>query len=84
MNESRTQNPREEDQPCEVICPFCLLTQALSKAKKKHSAFFDHLLNAHIELLQAFKSVVDEQISSLEKKRESGKVSKKATKIKVE
>ena len=84
MNENRTQNPHEEAKTHEVTCPFCLLMKSAAKTRKKHSAFFDHLMNAQIELLQAFKSVVDEQISSLEKKKESMADAKKATKIEVE
>jgi hypothetical protein len=84
MEESRTQTPPDEDKHDEMACPFCLLMNTFAKSKRKHSAFFHHLTNAQIELLHAFKSVIDQQISSLEDKKNSGVDAKRATKIEVE
>lgn len=84
MEESRTQTPPEEDKFHEMPCPFCLLMKTVSKTTGKHSAFFNHLMNARIELLQAFKSVIDQRISCLEERKKRMADTKKATKIKVE
>jgi len=84
MEESRAHATPDEDKHDEMACPFCLLMNALSKTKRKHSAFFHHLTNAQIELLQAFKSVIDQQISDLEDKKKNMADTKKATKIEVE
>lgn len=84
MDETRTQNPHDQESAQETACPFCLLMKTVSKTRKKHSGFFNHLMNAQIELLQAFKSVIDQQISSLEEKRESAAEGKKSTRIEVE
>jgi len=78
------QNEHDQDKCHEVACPFCLLMKTAAKSRKKHSAFFNHLMNAQIELLQAFKSVIDDQISSLEKKKDRMADTRKATKIRVE
>jgi hypothetical protein len=84
MEESRAQTPPEEEKHHEMACPFCLLMNTLAKTKKKHSAFFQHLANAQIEVLHAFKSVIDQQIACLEDKKEAMTDTKKATKIEVE
>jgi hypothetical protein len=84
MEENRAPMPPDDKKSHEIACPFCLLTKTVAKTRKRHSAFFNHLMNAQIELLQAFKSVIDEQISSLEKKKEGMTDAKKATKIKVD
>jgi hypothetical protein len=84
MKESRTQTPPDEDELHEMACPFRLLMKTVSKTTRKHSAFFNHLMNAQIELLQAFKSVIDQQISCLEDKKKNMGDTKKATKIEVE
>ena len=84
MDETKTQNEHDDDNSHEMTCPICLLMKTLSATRKKHSAFFDHLMNAQIELLQAFKSVIDQQISCLEEKKSRTVEGKKATKISVE
>ena len=84
MDETRTQNPHDQESAQETACPFCLLMKTVSNTRKKHSGFFNHLMNAQIELLQAFKSVIDQQISCLEEKKSRTVEGKKATKISVE
>jgi hypothetical protein len=84
MEESTTQTPRDEDKHEEMACPFCLLMNTFAESKRKHRAFFQHLTNAQIELLQAFKSVIDQQITCLEDKKKGMAVTKKPTKIEVE
>jgi hypothetical protein len=46
--------------------------------KEQHGDFFSHLRKARIEVLRAFRTLIDERISSLEKQK------KKVTKVKVE
>jgi hypothetical protein len=84
MDESRTHKDHDEETSREPACPICLLMKAVTATRKKHGAFFDHLMNAQIEVLQAFKSVIDQQISCLEEKKSRGEEGKKATKIPVE
>ena len=59
-------------------CPFCLSSRMMKEAKDQYSGFFTHLRQARIEVLRAFRTLIDERISSLEENK------KKATKIQVE
>lgn len=59
-------------------CPFCLSSRLLAEAKEQYSGFFTHLGKARLEVLRAFRTLIDERISSLEKEK------KKVTKVKVE
>jgi hypothetical protein len=65
-----------------VLCPVGRFFLDLQKASGKKSEFFDHLTRSRLEFLKAIRSVVDEKIEGLEKKRSKDK--KKVTKIKVE
>jgi len=49
----------------------------------KKSSFIDHMTQSRIEVLKGIRSLVDDRVNSLEKGL-SGKVIKKATKIKVD
>jgi len=59
-------------------CPFCLTSRMMEGAKAEYSGFFTHLRNARIEVLRGFRTLIDERISALEKRK------KKVTKVKVE
>ena len=59
-------------------CPFCLSSRIMNEAKEQYSGFFTHLRQARIEFLKAFRTLIDERISILEKPK------KKVTKVKVE
>jgi hypothetical protein len=59
-------------------CPFCLSSRMIDQAKDQYSGFFTHLRKARIEVLRAFRTLIDERISSLEESK------KKVTKVKVE
>lgn len=59
-------------------CPFCLSNRMIEEAKEQYSGFFSHLRKARVEVLRAFRTLIDERISSLEENR------KKVTKVKVE
>ena len=50
----------------------------LEEAKEQYSGFFSHLRSARIQVLKAFRTLIDERISSLEENK------KKVTKVKVE
>ena len=63
----------------EVICPLCLFMRSLSEKQKQYQQFFEHLNKAKIEVLEAFKSLIEERIEEIEKKRK-----KKVEKIEVE
>ena len=79
IREEKYESPRSEGEGC----LFCSLFSTVRSAKEKHSPFFNHMYNARIEVLQAFKSLIERQISSLEKRKGSAE-GKKATKIAVE
>jgi len=63
----------------ETFCPFCLFMRCISLKQKKYEKFFDHLRKAKIEVLEAFKSLIEERIAEIEKGKK-----KKAEKIEVE
>ena len=80
MNESsHNDEPRSDGDNC-LLCSFL---KAVGSAREKHGAFYNHMYNARIEMLQAFRSLIDQRISSLEK-RKSSTGARKATKIEVE
>jgi uncharacterized protein Veg len=54
----------------------------MEKTYGKKSTFFTHLHQSQIELLKAIRSLVDDRIGELEKKKEGGR--KKTTRIEVE
>lgn len=65
-------------------CPFCMLTEAWECARKRHGSFFHHLGNAEMELLKAFRSLIDWRISSIESRSQEGDERHRATRIEVE
>ncbi len=73
----------DEPQAESMNCLFCSLIKTVKDAKEKQGAFYTHMYNARIEILQAFRSLIDQRISNLEKRKE-GSEGKKATKIVVE
>jgi len=74
--------PKEKENPETMGCPVARFFAEMEKAYGKKSTFFTHLHQSRIELLKAIRSLVDERIGELEKKKEGGR--KKATKIEVE
>lgn len=76
---SHNDEPRSEDQGC----LFCSFLDSVRSAKAKHGGFYTHMYNARIEVLQACRSLIDQRISVLEK-RKSSTEGRKATKIVVE
>jgi hypothetical protein len=65
-----------------ISCPIARIFSEMEKAYGRKSTFFNHLHQSQIEFLKAVRSLVDDRINELEKKKEIGK--KKATRIKVE
>ena len=85
MNESGSGcNHNDGPQYDDESCPFCRFWRAVRSTKEKHNEFHTHIFNAQIEMLQAFKSLIDQRISTLEKRKSSKQEGKKATKIEVE
>ena len=68
----------------EDYCPACFLVRAMKERRTKYSGFFDHLFNAQIELLRAFRSLVDARIAAIEKRKLHDEPEKTATRIEVE
>jgi len=65
-----------------VGCPVARFFTEMEKTYGKKSSFFAHLHQSQIELLKAIRTLVDDRIGDLEKKKEGGR--KKVTKIEVE
>ncbi len=68
----------------EDYCPACLLVRAMKERRTRYSGFFDHLFSAQIEVLRAFRSLVDARIDAIEKRRTGQEGEKKATRIEVD
>lgn len=82
--QSQTEETRSNDSRAAPCCPICYVMEGMRERKRRHGGFFTHMLNAQIEVLQAFKSVLDQQISTLESRKSHIQEPKQATKIKVE
>ena len=66
-----------------VGCPVGTFFKDLEKAFGGKSKFFEHMTQSKVEFLKGIRSLLDERIEHLEKKR-SGKTKTKMTKIKVQ
>ncbi len=64
-------------------CPVGSFFEDLEKAFGKKSPFFEHMTQSKLEFMKGIRSLLDERIENLEKKR-SGNPGQKMTKIKVE
>jgi hypothetical protein len=73
--------PKEKENPEVLSCPVARFFSEMEKTYGGKSTFFTHLHQSQIEFLKAVRSLVDDRIGELEKKKEKGK--KKATKIEV-
>ena len=67
-----------------VLCPLGRFFSDLEKLTGRKAKFFEHLKQSQVEFLKAIRSLVDERIEDLEKKKPSHEGKKRATKIKVE
>ena len=59
-------------------CPFCSSDRLWEKKKEQYSDFFAHFRKARVEILKAFRSLLDDRISTLEQEK------RKVTKVEVE
>jgi hypothetical protein len=66
-----------------ISCPLARLFSEMEKGWGGKSTFFRHLHQSHVELLKAFRSLLDERIVELEQKA-AAREKKRTTKIKVE
>ncbi len=67
---------RARHEPC--LCPFCWGQRVLHDQVERYGDFFSHLNQARIEVLLAFRSLLDQRIADLQRKE------RKVTKIEVE
>ena len=72
----------KKKEPQMTICPVGQFFMDLDKAFGKKSNFFKHMTRSRIEFLKAMRSLLDEHIDTLEKKK-APKKKKRMTKIKV-
>lgn len=73
--------PKAKENPEVLSCPVARFFSEMGKTYGSKSTFFTHLHQSQIEFLKAIRSLVEDRIDELEKKKEKGK--KKATKIEV-
>jgi hypothetical protein len=79
MNESMKEAVDEERaRQVACMCPFCWGQRVLHDQVERYGDFFSHLNQARIEVLLAFRSLLDQRITDLKKKE------RKVTKIEVE
>jgi hypothetical protein len=64
-------------------CPVGAFFKEIDGFFGKKSTFFEHMNQSKVEFLKGIRSLLDERIDNLEKKR-SGKTGAKMTKIKVQ
>jgi len=55
-----------------VLCPLCMMMDALGSCADQHREFVGHMRNARIEFLEGIKSVIDSHITDLREKGKSG------------
>ncbi|ROQ89577.1 hypothetical protein [Desulfosoma caldarium] len=65
-------------------CPVCQMMRTMAKTSGRGGPFWNHLTNARIEVLRAVRSLIDERIDQLEKKKNKTSPEKKAEPIQVE
>ncbi|MDX2501277.1 MAG: hypothetical protein QNL14_12345 [Deltaproteobacteria bacterium] len=66
-------------------CPIGTFFRDVEKTFGKKSNFIDHMTQSRIEVLKAFRSLVDDRINDLDRKKSaSGKKKKRMTKVEVD
>ncbi|MBW1981308.1 MAG: hypothetical protein JRJ12_08790 [Deltaproteobacteria bacterium] len=76
QNEQKNDSRKKGDS---CSCPFCLSQKIFHEKRSQYHEFFDHLQKARVEVLRAFKSLIDKRISELEKREK-----KRVVKVKIE
>jgi len=61
-------------------CPIAVMMYKVKELRERKSPFWEHLTNARIEVLEAFKSLLEDQIERLRAEGKEGEL----TKIEVE
>ncbi len=87
MDETAANNESREERGggrSDDFCPCCFVMKRMQSARRSRSGFFTHFHNARIEMLKAFKSLIDQQITTLEKRGDPPSGERKATRIEVE
>ena len=75
--------PDTNNKEAAVGCPVGCFLRDVEKTFGKRSKFIDHMTQSRIEVLKGIRSLVDERIEQLDK-RKSSKTKRKATKVKVD
>jgi hypothetical protein len=71
-----------EAERAQCHCPYCRFMEKLTWKHKRNKELWDHLNKAHIELLEAFRSVIDYEIERIKKRKD--KPSEGLTKIEID
>jgi len=66
-----------------VVCPVGSFLRDIEKTYGKKSKFAEHMTQSRIEVLKGIRSLVDDRIEDLDRKKSAGR-KKKPTKIKVD
>ena len=77
----------KEKKPCEAEsakchCPYCRFMEKFTWKHEGNEEFWEHLDKAQIELLEAFRSVLDHKIQRIKKRKD--KTSEGLTRIEIE
>ena len=80
---TETGESKKEGQKCGPFCPINSITSMVGQCLDRNSEVYKHLTKSRVEMLKAFRSLVDRRIEILEE-RIATTTSKKATKITVE
>lgn len=72
---------KQTDATKKVMCPLCMMMDALNACADQHSEFVKHMRNARIEFLEGVKSVIESHIDDLQQKNKSGSGSFKKVEV---
>lgn len=82
--QDKHEHETEKSQDSRCQCPICRMRHLMGSGKGVGKPFWEHVTNARIEVLRAVRSLIDERIDHLEKKKAGKGGEKKATPIAVE
>jgi len=55
-----------------MLCPLCMMMEAMGQCAERHEDFVKHMRNARVEFLEGIRSVIDAHIEDLQDKGKSG------------
>jgi hypothetical protein len=84
MKEKDREAREEGAAQSEEYCPVCFMIKSMQERRTRYGAFFEHFFNAQIEMLKAFRSLVDTRIAAIERLKAPPAQEKRATRIDVE